>query len=92
MALMTNYAIGNFTSVILTLRRGVTLYNISKFSVETYFDLILQYEVCIGKFLKTIFETFEFFNETAARLGILPLCRLLVCQESTTASVGFGLY
>lgn len=46
MALMTNYAIGNFSLVILTLRRGVTLYNISKFSMETYFDFILKYEVC----------------------------------------------
>ncbi|CAB3365594.1 Hypothetical predicted protein [Cloeon dipterum] len=44
MALMTNYAIGNFLLTLNALYSGATVYNIGKFSYDIYFDLILQYK------------------------------------------------
>ncbi|XP_065349133.1 uncharacterized protein LOC135945393 [Cloeon dipterum] len=44
MALMTNYAVGNFLLTLNALYSGATIYNIGKFSYDIYFDLILQYK------------------------------------------------
>ncbi|XP_059469197.1 uncharacterized protein LOC132192960 [Neocloeon triangulifer] len=51
MALMTNYAIGNFFLTMNALYLGATVYNIGKFSFESYFDLILQYKAQDDKIL-----------------------------------------